>query len=262
MSARAAAVLAAADTVVCEDTRRTGRLLARLGIEARLVPYHDHSPARTREGILRGLAGGALVALVSDAGTPLVSDPGHRLVRAAIDAAVPVRTAPGPSSPLAALVVSGLPSDRFLFAGFLPPRRAARRGALGALADIAATLVLLESPRRLAAALGDMHAVLGDRRAAVARELTKLHEEVRRGRLGALAEAAAAGPPPRGEIVVVVEGRTGPAGAGADIDALLDDALATLSVRDAAAAVAAATGRPRSAVYARALARAGRAAGG
>ncbi len=256
LTVRAARILAAADLVACEDTRRTGRMLKTLGIRARLTSYHDRSPAGARNRILRRLAEGATVALVSDAGTPLVSDPGYKLVRDALAAGAEVRTAPGPSSPLAALVVSGLPSDRFLFAGFLPPKSAARRGALEELRTVRATLVFLESAPRLAATLGDMHAVLGDRRAAVARELTKLHEEVRRGRLSTLAEERAGKPPPKGEIVIVVESGTEPAVSEAGIEALLDDALSTLSVRDAAATVAAASGRSRSEIYPRALERA------
>ncbi|MEE8535711.1 MAG: SAM-dependent methyltransferase, partial [Kiloniellales bacterium] len=202
--------------------------------------------ARLREG--------KSLALVSDAGTPLVSDPGYKLVRAAQEAGVAVSALPGASAALAALSVSGLPSDRFLFAGFLPARAAARRRALADLAAVPATLVVFESARRLAASLADMAEILGERPAAVARELTKRFEEVRRGSLADLARQAGAAAAPKGEIVIVV----GPPGeaaadAAADLDALLAKALAGMSLRDAAATVAEATGQPRRRVYARAL---------
>ncbi len=252
LSARAAGVLQAADLVACEDTRRTGRMLKAFGLRAKLTSYHDHSPAGVRADLVRRLGEGALVALVSDAGTPLVSDPGYKLVREAVEAGIMVTCAPGPSSPLAALVVSGLPSDRFLVAGYPPARPGARRDFLAEFADLRATLIFLESPRRLASALRDMRKVFGERRAAVARELTKLHEEIRRGDLSALAEEYAGGPP-KGEVVIVVEGRAPKAVSDAEVEALLDEALSIQSVRDAAADVAAATGRPRTDVYARAL---------
>lgn len=262
VSRRALSVLAAVDRVACEDTRHTGRLLARHGIDARLVSYHEHNAARVRPALIRALAGGGSVALVADAGTPLISDPGYKLVRAALDAGLRVTGCPGPSAPLLALVLSGLPTDRFYFGGFLPPRRAPRRTAIAALDALDATLVLLESPRRLAAALADMAALLGPRPAAVARELTKRHEEMRRGTLVALARHYAESGAPKGEIVVVVDGRReAPALSDADLDARLDALLEAGTVRDAAAALGAETGRPRRAVYARALARA-RARGG
>ncbi len=257
MSARALDVLARVDLVACEDSRVTGRLLAHFGIRAKLAPYHDHNAARARPKLIARLARGETVALVSDAGTPLVSDPGYRLVGAAIEAGIAVHPVPGASAPLAALVASGLPSDRFLVSGFLPAKGAARRRALAELAPVAATLVVLESPRRLAASLEDMAAVLGPRPAAVARELTKRHEELRRGPLDALARHYREAGAPRGEVVVVI----GPPGADdapeADPDALderLRAALETLSLREAAARVAAETGIARRVVYARALA--------
>ncbi len=256
MSARALDVLARAETVACEDSRVTGRLLAHFGIGAALAPYHDHNAARARPKLIAKLAAGGTVALVSDAGTPLISDPGYRLVGAAIEAGVAVYPVPGASAPLAALVASGLPSDRFLVSGFLPPKGAARRRALAELAPVAATLVVLESPRRLAASLADMAAVLGPRPAAVARELTKLHEELRRGPLDALARHYREAGALRGEVVVVI----GPPGAEAAetsedaLDARLRDALETLSLREAAARVAAETGIARRVLYARALA--------
>ena len=260
ISQRALAVLGTVDRVACEDTRRTGRLLTRHGIEARLVSYHEHNAARVRPTLIRTLEGGASLALVSDAGTPLISDPGYKLVRAALDAGIRVSGCPGPSAPLLALVLSGLPTDRFYFGGFLPAKAGARREALVSLEALDATLVFFESPRRLAASLADMVELLGPRPAAVARELTKLHEEMRRATLDELAAHYAAAGTPRGEVVVVVGGGGGdaarPALSDADIDGRLDALLATGTVRDAAAALSAETGRPRRELYARALARA------
>jgi 16S rRNA (cytidine1402-2'-O)-methyltransferase len=256
---RALATLRAADVIACEDTRVAQKLLARHGIERSLLAYHDHNAERMRPLLLDRLRRGELVALVSDAGTPLISDPGFKLVRAALAEGLPVTTLPGASAPLAALVLSGLPSDRFLFAGFLPPKTSARRRALAELAAVPATLVFFESASRLGAALADMAAVLGSRPAAVARELTKLFEEVRRGDLAGLAAHYHGAGKPRGELVVVV----GPAAEatdppGAALDEQLKAALAQMSVRDASEAVAAATGRKRRDVYQRALLLAGR----
>ena len=252
---RARAVLGAVDVIACEDTRVTGKLLKMHGISAQLTPYHEHNAERVRPRLIARLEEGAAVALVSDAGTPLVSDPGYRLVRECIAKGIPVTALPGPSASLAALVVSGLPTDRFLFAGFLPSRDAARRGALAALAHVPATLVMLESPHRLAASLAAMADVLGDRDAAVARELTKLYEEVRRGTLSELAAHYAAAATPKGEIVVVVgPPLAAPAPEADALDGALRAALATMSLRDAAAHVAAETGAARGKVYARALA--------
>jgi 16S rRNA (cytidine1402-2'-O)-methyltransferase len=255
---RALDVLAAADVLAAEDTRRTGRLLEIHGVRrppGRIVPYHDHNGAAQRPRLLAALAEGRSVALVSDAGTPLVADPGYRLVREAAAAGYPVRAVPGASALLAALAVGALPTDRFLFAGFLPPRGPARRRALAELAAVPATLVFYESPRRLAASLADMAAVLGgEREAAVCRELTKRFEEARRGRLATLAAAQAEAPVPRGEIVVLAgPPAAAPAATGDALDAALVAALGKLSVKDAAAAVAAALGLPRRQVYARAL---------
>jgi len=254
ISRRAAATLAGADLVACEDTRVTGKLLSLLGIEARLTPYHEHNAERARPAILARLRAGAVVALVSDAGTPLLSDPGYRLVRACLAEGIAVTSVPGPSALLPALQLSGLPCDRFLFAGFLPVKTVARNKALAEIGTASSTLVFYESPQRLAASLADMAAVLGARDAAVARELTKLHEEVRRGPLAELASHYAKAGPPKGEVVVVV----GPPGAvpppeGAELDALLAAALATAGVAEAASRVAAATGLPRRQLYARAL---------
>lgn len=249
---RALRVLRDCDAIACEDTRMTIRLVERFGLCRTLVPYHEHNARQALPGLLRRLEEGQAVALVSDAGTPLISDPGYRLVEAALAAGHPVTPLPGASALLAAIVAAGLPSDRFLFAGFLPPKQAARRAALQELAGVPSTLVFYESPGRTAAALADMAAVLGDRPACLARELTKRFEEYRRGTLADLAAGAAADPP-RGECVILAA--PPPAGApdDADLDAMLLDALTRDSVRDAAAAVAAASGAPRRKVYARAL---------
>ncbi len=256
LSARALAVLRAADLIACEDTRVTAKLAARYGVATPRIAYHDHNAERVRPALLDRLRRGERVALVSDAGTPLVSDPGYKLVRAAIDESLPVTTVPGPSAPLAALVLSGLPSDRFLFAGFPAAKSGARRAELAELGAVRATLVFFESARRLADSLDDMADVLGDRPSAVARELTKLHEEVRRGRLADLARHYREAGPPRGEIVIVVgppEPRAEAEDAAATLDVRLKAALATMSLRDASDAVAGATGLPRRRVYARAL---------
>jgi 16S rRNA (cytidine1402-2'-O)-methyltransferase len=254
ISPRATALLRAADLVACEDTRVTGSLLARLGIKVPLVSYHDHNAERARPRLLAALAEGAVLALVSDAGTPLISDPGYRLVRAAVDAGHAVTFLPGPSAVIGGLVLSGLPTDRFMFAGFLDSRTAARRADLKQLAAVPATLVFFESAQRLAASLADMAAELGDRPAAVARELTKLFEEVRRGRLSELALHYRESGPPKGEIVVIVGPPEASARASPEaVDELLREALARLTLRDAADAVATATGEKRRDIYARAL---------
>ncbi len=251
---RALDVLASADSLACEDTRVTAKLLRAYGITAaQTFPYHEHNAEKMRPKLLARLRDGAAVALVSDAGTPLVSDPGYKLVRAALAEGIAVHAIPGPSAGLAALVSAGLPTDRFLFAGFPPPRHAARLAALRDLMHVPASLVFFESARRLAASLADMAEAFGPRPAAVARELTKLHEEVRRDTLPALAQHYAAAGPPKGEVVVVVAPPAADA-APPDIDSLLRDALARMSLRDAAAAVSEATGAPRRDVYARALA--------
>jgi 16S rRNA (cytidine1402-2'-O)-methyltransferase len=256
ISFRALGTLAAAQAVIAEDTRVTKTLLAHYGITTPLLTYHEHNAARMRPLILARLKEGQALALVSDAGTPLVSDPGYKLVEAALAAGCAITTVPGPSAVLTALVVSGLPPDRFFFEGFLPPKSAARRGRLAALAAIPGTLVFFESARRLPQMLADAAAVLGNRPAAVARELTKVYETVRRDTLPALADVFTAEGPPRGEIVVLIgapaDGEARRLSA-ADLDARLDEALRAHSVKDAAALVAAETGLPRREVYARAL---------
>jgi len=258
VSLRALTTLAAADAILAEDTRVTRRLLDRYDIAAPLVPYHEHNAAEVRPRILARLAAGEALALVSDAGTPLVSDPGYKLVVDAAAAGVAVFALPGPCAAIAALTTAALPTDRFFFEGFLPAKSAARRERIAALATIPATLVFYESPGRLAETLADLAAGLGPRPAAVARELTKLHEETRRATLTALADHYAAADAPKGEIVIVV-GPPAPAStpAAETLDAMILDALAGLSVKDAAAAVALEAGLPRREVYARALRLAG-----
>lgn len=252
---RALDILQRVDAVACEDTRVTGKLLAAHGVTRPMLTYHEHNAARRRPEIIRRIESGESVALVADAGTPLISDPGYKLVRALQEAGLPVTAVPGPSAAPAALVVSGLPSDRFFFQGFLPARTKGRRDTLRELSAVDASLVFYESPKRLPAALADMADVLGPREAAVVRELTKRFEEVRRAPLAELA-AAYESETPRGEIVVVVA----PPAAGArevlakEIDARLRTALTTLSLRDAVSEVAQACGLPRNRVYQRALA--------
>lgn len=257
ISARAVAALAEADLVLCEDTRTTARLLEHCGLSVHTAALHEHNEEARIPALLAQMRRGRRVALVSDAGTPLVSDPGYRLVRAAIAEGIAVDAVPGANAALTALVLSGLPPHPFLFAGFLPPRQAARRTALGRLraaelAGLHATLIWHEAPHRLAETLADLAEMLGVRPAAVARELTKRFQEVRRDTLPALA-AHYAQNAARGEITVLV----GPAPDEGPVEGALDDqlraALAGHSVKDAAALVAAATGLPRRVVYARAL---------
>jgi 16S rRNA (cytidine1402-2'-O)-methyltransferase len=258
MTLRALSMLAGADAILAEDTRVSRTLLARYGIGTPLSPYHEHNAAEARPRALRRMAEGQALALISDAGTPLISDPGYRLVAEAVALGLPATVAPGASAVLAALCVAGLPTDRFFFEGFLPPRSAARRERINALAAVPGTLVFYESPGRLAEALADLALELGPRPAAVARELTKLHEEVRRGPLDVLAAHYAAAGEPRGEVVIVVGGAL--AREAVTEDALageIVEALMSLSVKDAAAAVAAKHGLPRRQVYARALKLAG-----
>lgn len=252
---RAREALAGSDLILCEDTRHTARLLAAIGVNVKTEPLHEHNEDSRIGPVLGMLRAGRRIALVSDAGTPLVSDPGYRLVRAVIAAGLPVTAVPGPNAAVTALVLSGLPPLPFLFLGFPPPREAARRGAFSGLraaerAGLSATLIWHEAPHRLAETLIDMAAVFGDRAAAVARELTKRFEELRRGTLSELA-AFYATTSARGEITVLV----GPPEEAdpEDLDGQLATALARMSVKDAAALVATSTGLPRKLVYARAL---------
>lgn len=251
---RALQTLAGADLIACEDTRVTRKLLERYAIATPLTPYHDHNAAKARPALLRRLSEGAAVALVSDAGTPLISDPGFKLVRAAQDAGHLVTALPGASAVLTALTVAGLPTDEFFFAGFLPPKTAARRARIAELAPLPGTLVLFESGPRIAATLADLAAGLGaNREAALCRELTKLHEEIRRGELEHLAHACA-GDELRGEIVVAIAPPPAPVQMDAAAsDRLLRDALTRLSLKDAVAEVAQLTGRGRRDVYQSAL---------
>ncbi|MGD9615838.1 MAG: 16S rRNA (cytidine(1402)-2'-O)-methyltransferase [Alphaproteobacteria bacterium] len=252
---RALWVLRGVDRILCEDTRVTARLLARFGIDKPLDPYHDHNADRVRPAVLDALRRGEKLALVSDAGTPLVSDPGFKLVRAALAEDLPVTAAPGPSAALTALILSGLPPDRFLFAGFLPSRSAARRRALAQWAALDATLIFFEGPSRLAASLADMAEILGAREGAVARELTKRHEEIRRRPLDALARHYRDCGPPRGEAVIVVgPPEDAPAPAEEDVKARLRTLLAGHSLRDAVALLADETGIARRTLYEHALA--------
>ncbi|WP_036282302.1 16S rRNA (cytidine(1402)-2'-O)-methyltransferase [Methylocystis sp. ATCC 49242] len=255
ISFRALSTLAAADAVIAEDTRVTKTLLAHYGISTPLVAYHEHNARVIRPHLLARLESGARLALVSDAGTPLVSDPGFKLVQEALEKGLHVTAVPGPSAVLTALVVAGLPTDRFFFEGFLPHKSGSRRARLAELAHVPGTLVFFESPRRLAETLEDCAAALGPRNAAIARELTKMYESVRRGPLDELAAALAREEPPRGEIVLLVAPPEAGAAelAEADLDAKINEALGAYSVKDAASVVSAATGRPRRQVYARAL---------
>jgi 16S rRNA (cytidine1402-2'-O)-methyltransferase len=252
---RALAALAGADLIACEDTRVTRKLLDRYGIATPLTPYHEHNAAKARPLLLRRLAGGAAIALVSDAGTPLISDPGFKLVRAATQAGHPVTALPGASALLAGLTVAGLPTDQFFFAGFLPPKEAARRARIAELGRIPATLVVFETGPRVAAALAELAAGLGQKReAALCRELTKLHEEVLRGDLETLARNCAHSEL-RGEIVLVIAPPPEPAAASvAETETLLRAALLRVSLKDAVGEVAEATGLPRREIYQRALA--------
>ncbi len=255
ISHRAVAVLKSLDLLACEDTRVVRRLCSALAIAApRLVRYDDHADERARAQLVAAVRAGQAVGLVADAGTPLIADPGYRLVRAMRDAGLTVTAIPGPSAAIAAAMLAGLPTDRFMFAGFPPRARGPRRTWLAELAAVPATLVLYESPHRLVESLADMAEALGARDAVVARELTKTFEEVRAAPLPELAAHYAAAGAPKGEIVVVVappaEKADEPA---ADLDALLEAALERGSVRDAVEAVVRATGMNRRAVYRRAL---------
>jgi 16S rRNA (cytidine1402-2'-O)-methyltransferase len=252
---RALETLAGADLIACEDTRITRRLTERYAITAELIPYHEHNAEAARPKILQRLADGAAIALVSDAGTPLISDPGYKLVREACAAGHAVTALPGPSSVLTALSVAALPTDRFFFEGFLPAKQQARRNRLAELARIDATLVLFESGSRVQDTLPDLAAIMGNREAAICRELTKLHEEISRAALRELAARAdtletrgefvlVIGPPPRDADVMTSD----------DLDDLLREQLRTQSVKDAVAHAVELSGRPRREVYARALA--------
>ena len=250
---RGLAALKAAGLVLAEDTRVTAKLLAIHGVRQSLAPYNDHNAAEARPRILEKLRKGAAIVLVSDAGTPLVSDPGFKLVREAIAEGIAVTALPGPSAALAALALAGLPSDRFLFAGFLPSKAGERTRALEELKAVRASLILFESPQRLETSLAALREVLGDRPAAVTRELTKLHEEVRRGSLSELAAHYEKIAPPKGEVTLVIGPPEEIAPNTAAIDAALKAALPFMPVKVAAEMIAALTGAARKTVYERAL---------
>ena len=255
IGARAAKTLASADVIAAEDTRVTAKLLSHLGLRVPMTPYHDHSDERTRAALVARMEG-EVVVLVSDAGTPLISDPGYKLVRDARAAGRHVTTLPGPCAAIAGITLSGLPSDRFLFAGFLPNKAKARADTIAEFAALRATLVFYESGPRLAAALAALAEGLGDREAAVAREISKMFEECVTGTLTTLA-ARYENAPPKGEIVIIV-GPPGEAKAenadDATLDAALREAMADKPVAQAAKAVAKRFGLDRHDIYARALA--------
>jgi len=250
VSLRSLAVLAAADIVLCEDTRITSRLMQRYSIETRLKPYHDHNAASVRPMLLERLAAGAAIALVSDAGMPMVSDPGYKLVRECVEQGIAVDVVPGPTAPVTALALSGLPSDRFLFAGFLSARQGARIRQLRELSAIPATLLVFESAARIAASLGDIADCMGDRPMAVAREMTKLHQEVLRGDARSILGQLSNRPALKGEITMVI----GPPDAvekisEADVSSRLSDLLRDHPASKAASILAKQTGRPRAGLY-------------
>jgi len=250
---RALDVLTGCDAIAAEDTRVTSKLLSIYGISKPLTAYNDHNGARERPRLIARLKHGAKIALVSDAGTPLVSDPGYKLVREALAEGIPVHAIPGASATLTALALAGLPTDRFLFAGFLPPRAGERAAVLGDLKAIRATLIFFESAQRLADSLAQMLEILGDRAVAVTRELTKLHEEVRRGTLATLAPRYAEEPPPRGEVTVLIGPPQQDETDFTRIDAMLDRALPFMPVKAASEMIAEALGVNRKGVYERAL---------
>lgn len=256
---RALDALRDADAIACEDTRVARRLMDMHGVSVGgrpLIPYHDHNAAQAMPRLLDLLHGGGRVVFLSDAGTPMVADPGYRLAQTVIAEGIALSATPGPCAAIMALTLSGLPSDRFTFAGFAPTKREARRNFLREFAAFPATLILYESPKRLAASLADMAAVFGPaREAVVARELTKMFEEVRRAPLDTLAAHYAEAGAPKGEVVVCIAPPPPPEAAGEDqIDDALRAALATMTVKDAAKAVSGDLGLPRKVVYDRALA--------
>ncbi|MEA1937487.1 MAG: 16S rRNA (cytidine(1402)-2'-O)-methyltransferase [Pseudomonadota bacterium] len=257
LTARARDVLSRADMIACEDTRVTRKLLMLCDIPTRkLVAYHEHNAESQRPAILKAIQGGAAVAVVSDAGMPAIADPGFKLVRAAVSADLPVTCAPGANAALTALVLSGLPTDRFLFAGFLPVKTGAKDKVIRSVAGLDATLIFYESPRRLAVTLDALHEVLGPRPAAVARELTKLYEEVIRDNLDALAARCKKNGPPKGEVVIVVgpPADEAPDLSGEEIDTRLRALVAEHGTSAGARIFAAETGLKRADLYKRALA--------
>jgi 16S rRNA (cytidine1402-2'-O)-methyltransferase len=257
---RALDVLSTVDLVVCEDTRVTGKLMKAFGFKKPMRVYNDHATEKDRKAIIKVIEEGEAVALVSDAGTPLISDPGYKLVREIVQLGLPVTALPGANAILPALQLSGLPSDAFSFVGFLPARSGPRKAILENWADRPGTLICYETGPRLEESLRDIKAVLGDRPIAIARELTKIYEEVRRGRVGSLREQIKEEGPPKGEIVIVIgENKADENISEATIEGQLKTALKTMSVRDAAEMVAVATGKPKKAIYTLALKLSGKA---
>ncbi len=254
---RALATMAAVDVLLCEDTRTTAKLLERYGIRTRLMPYHEHNAAKVRPAIMKALGEGQAFGLVSDAGMPLVSDPGYRLVAECVASAIAVTAVPGASAVLTGLALSGLPTDRFAFLGFLPNKSGDRKKLLTEFADIRATLIAFESPHRIIDALGDVAASLGNRRVAVSRELTKLHEEVLRGSALEVQETLASRPSVKGEITLVIAPAEQAAAQASDatIEAAIDAALISMPAAKAAADIARRYDLAKKDIYARILAR-------
>jgi len=253
MTYRAVKVMKSADLILCEDTRQTAKLCNAYDIKTPRMVYQDHNAARVRPDILKRLKDGAAICLVSDAGTPLIADPGYKLVREARDDGIKVFPVPGASAVTAALSAAGAPSDRFTFGGFPPPKPTARQNFFRTFSDMPGLLIFYETGNRLAVSLEDMHAVFGERECIIARELTKVHESFERGALSEIAQQFAAAAP-KGEIVVLVLPKPAePPGEG-EIDAFLTDALQRMSVKEASAAAATALNMPKRQAYARALA--------
>ncbi len=250
---RAVNVLNCVDLILCEDTRVSAKLLSHYEISTNCIAYHDHNGARVRPQVVEKLKSGAAIALISDAGTPLISDPGFKLVREAADLGINILSVPGPSSPIAALSIAGLPSDRFLFLGFLPAKTHARRQVLSEVSGINSTLVFLETGPRLIKMLRDVLDVLGPRRGVVAREMTKLYEEVSRGTIDQLIERFGEVARVKGEIVVIVEPPAEKAFTADEIDSLITEHLHSTSLKEAVAHVAEITGVARRKIYTRAL---------
>lgn len=253
VSFRALDTLAAADVVLCEDTRVSGKLLSYYGLKKKLEVYNDHSEEKKRASLAKRIAGGEIVVLISDAGMPLISDPGYKLVEELRAQGLYVTSVPGANAPLSALQLSGLASDRFSFIGFLPPKSGARQSLLREWRDVPGTLIAFETAPRLIKALEDIQAVMGDRRVAVVREITKLFEEALVDTPAALIAHYDAQGLPKGEIVLVIERGEAAELSDADVDALIECALETMSTKDAAAHVSTQTGRAKKAIYARAL---------
>ncbi|MBH67231.1 MAG: 16S rRNA (cytidine(1402)-2'-O)-methyltransferase [Rhodospirillaceae bacterium] len=250
ISKRAMSALAEADEVLCEDSRVSRKLLSRYGIKTKLRTYHEHNASKVRPKILEKLKSGAKIVLISDAGTPTISDPGYKLIRACIDSDIRVSTIPGPTAVIAALSISGLPTNKFYFGGFLPTKTNARKKILNTCQQLDATMVFYESPSRLAACLEDATVYFGERSAAVARELTKLHEEVRRGTVAELSKFYSSSTPPKGEAVLLI----GPPDSKAvwnesAVERALSEALMSNTLRDAVQLVAAASGVSKSIIY-------------